>query len=179
MKIAVYCSSSNHIAEDYIKEAYQLGEWIAQSGNTLVFGGATGGLMSAVSEGAHSKKGKILGIIPQAVIKMKRQNDLCTELIEVETMSERKLLMKESADVFVVLPGSYGTLDEMFDVIASGVVGEHKKPLIIVNQNGFFDDLNNLTKRMLSEGFLPVSHQNYQALIVGNIENCISEIIKL
>jgi len=171
MNIAVYCSSSNHIAEIYIQAAYQLGEWIAESGNVLVFGGATGGLMSAVSEGAYSKNGKIIGIIPQAVIRMKRQSQLCTELIAVETMSERKTLMKATADIFVVLPGSYGTLDEMFDVLASGVVGEHKKPLIIVNQNGFFNDFNNMTQRMLSEGFLPVTHQNYKPIIVDKIEN--------
>ena len=176
MNIAVYCSSSNHIAEDYKKVAYQLGEWIAESGNTLVFGGATGGLMSAISEGAYSKSGKIIGIIPQAVIKMKRQSQLCTDLISVDTMSERKALMKASADVFVVLPGSYGTLDEMFDVIASGVVGEHKKPLIIVNQNGFFNDFNNMTLRMFSEGFLPVAHQNYKPIIVDEIEKCIYNI---
>jgi uncharacterized protein (TIGR00730 family) len=176
MNIAVYCSSSNHIAQDYIKVAYQLGEWIAESGNTLVFGGATGGLMSAVSEGAFSRNGRIIGIIPQAVIRMKRQSPLCTEFIAVDTMSERKALMKATADIFLVLPGSYGTLDEMFDVIASGVVGEHKKPLIILNQKGFYDDLNNWTQRMLSEGFLPVTHQNYKPVIVDNIEKCIYNI---
>ncbi len=179
MNIAVYCSSSNHIAEDYKLVATQLGVWIAESGNVLVFGGATGGLMTAVSEGAYSKKGKIIGIIPQAVIRMKRQSQLCSELIAVETMSERKALMKDSADVFVVLPGSYGTLDEMFDVIASGVVGEHKKPIVIVNQNGFFDDFNSLTQRMASEGFLPPTHQNYKPMIVDNIEMCIDLIQQL
>jgi len=179
MNIAVYCSSSNHIAEIYKQAAYQLGEWIAESGNVLVFGGATGGLMSSVSEGANSKNGNIIGVIPQAVIKMKRQNLLCSELLSVETMSERKAMMKTSADIFVVLPGSYGTLDEMFDVIASGVVGEHKKPLIIVNQNNFFEDFIKLSNRMSTEGFLPPTHQNYQPLIVENIENCIDKIKQL
>jgi len=107
---------------------------------------------------------------------MKRQSQLCTDLIAVETMSERKAIMKATADIFVVLPGSYGTLDEMFDVIASGVVGEHKKPLIIINQNGFFNDFNNMTLRMFSEGFLPVTHQNYKPIIVDEIEKCIYNI---
>lgn len=176
MNIAVYCSSSNHIAEDYLQAAFRLGEWIAESGHVLIFGGATGGSMSAVSEGAYSKKGKITGVIPHAVIRMKRQSLLCSELISVETMSERKTIMKTTADIFVVLPGSYGTLDEMFDVIASGVVGEHKKPLIIVNQNGFFNDLTNFFKRMTTERFLPVTHQNYQPKIVDSIEMCIEKI---
>lgn len=179
MKIAVYCSSSNHITDNYKTSAFQLGSWIAESGNVLVFGGATGGLMSAVSEGSYSKNGKIIGVIPKAVVKMKRQNPLCTELISVETMSERKKLMKDVADVFVVLPGSYGTFDEMFDVIASGVVGEHQKPLILVNLNGFFEDFISFSKRLISEGFLPASHQNYQPSIVDNIEMCIELIKKL
>jgi len=109
--------------------------------------------------------------IPQAVIKMNRQNSLCTELISVETMSDRKATMKELADVFVVLPGSYGTLDEMFDVIAAAIVGEHKKQLIVVNENGFYDDLMRQIDRMIDEKFIPVV--NYKPLIVSNISDCI------
>ena len=174
MKIAVYCSSSNHIAEEYKHSAFLLGQWIAESGNSLVFGGATGGLMTSVSEGAASKNGKIIGIIPQAVIKMNRQSPLCTELVTVETMSERKARMKEIANIFVVLPGSYGTLDEMFDVVASGVVGEHKKPLIVVNQKAFYSNLLNQVERMIEEKFIPI--ENYKPVIVEDIENCISHL---
>lgn len=170
MNIAVYCSSSNHIAENYKLSAFRLGEWIAESSNILVFGGATGGLMDAISEGAFSQKGEIIGVIPQAVKRMNRQSSLCSKLIEVETMSERKTKMKELADVFVVLPGSYGTLDEMFDVIASGVVGEHKKQLIVVNENGFYDDLLTQTDKMCKEKFIPV--ENYKPKVVGTINEC-------
>jgi uncharacterized protein (TIGR00730 family) len=171
MNIAVYCSSSNHIAENYISSAFLLGEWIAESKNVLVFGGATGGLMDAVSQGVFSKKGEIIGVIPQAVIRMNRQSSLCTKLIEVQTMSERKEEMKKLADVFVVLPGSYGTLDEMFDVIASAVVGEHKKPLILVNENHFYSDLLAQTERMRMEMFIPV--ENYIPIVVDSITSCI------
>lgn len=174
MNIAVYCSSSNHIPESYIQSAFKLGKWIAESGNVLVFGGATGGLMTAVSEGAVGAE--IIGIIPQAVIRMKRQSPCCTQLIEVETMGERKSKMKELADVFIVLPGSYGTLDEMFDVIASGVVGEHKKPLIIVNENGFYNDLLKQVEKMLTEKFIPA--ENYKPLVLNSIEECIQLIVK-
>jgi uncharacterized protein (TIGR00730 family) len=168
MNIAVYCSSSNHIPESYKDSAYALGQWIADSGNALIFGGATGGLMTSVSEGASASGGKITGIIPQAVIKMNRQSALCTELITVETMSDRKATMKELADVFVVLPGSYGTLDEMFDVIAAAIVGEHKKQLIVVNENGFYDDLIRQIERMIYEKFIPVV--NYKPLIVNSMK---------
>jgi uncharacterized protein (TIGR00730 family) len=171
MKIAVYCSSSNHIADEYKLQGYKLGQWIGESANSLIFGGATGGLMTSVSEGAASKNAEIIGIIPQAVIKMNRQSALCTELITVETMSDRKATMKELADVFVVLPGSYGTLDEMFDVIAAAIVGEHKKQLIVVNENGFYDDLIRQIERMIYEKFIPVV--NYKPLIVNSISECI------
>lgn len=175
MNIAVYCSSSNQIAQSYLDTAFELGRWIAENRHVLVFGGATGGSMSAVSAGAASKKGAILGVIPEAVIRMKRENPLCTELIEVATMGERKELMKKHADVFVVLPGSYGTLDELFDVVASGVVGEHKKPVILLNENGFYTDLLQQTNRMRAEMFIPV--ENFKLLIANDLDECFQLIV--
>ncbi|OIP81060.1 MAG: Rossman fold protein, TIGR00730 family [Porphyromonadaceae bacterium CG2_30_38_12] len=171
MNIAVYCSSSNHIAEKYIEVAYQLGTWIAQRHHVLVFGGATGGSMLAVSQGVFDHAGHIVGVIPQAVVRMNRQSLISTELITVETMDARKALMKEKSDAFVILPGSYGTMDELFDVIASGVVGEHKKQVIVLNQDGFYDDIIRQTKRMREEMFIPA--ENFKPIFVDNIEQCI------
>lgn len=177
MNICVFCSSSNHIADQYKQAAFRLGELIAESGNTLVYGGATGGLMDSVSEGACSKNGNIIGVIPQAVIRMNRQSTLPIKLIEVETMSERKALLKAYSDVFVVLPGSYGTLDEMLDIVASGIVGEHKKKVIIVNQNGFYDLLLGQIDFMRNEHFIP-TEECYKPLIAKDIEQCL-ELINL
>jgi hypothetical protein len=144
--------------------------WIAENGHTLVFGGATGGSMSAVSEGAHSRSGRIIGVIPDAVVRMHRKNPLCSELIFCETMDERKKQMKMLADVFVILPGSYGTLDEYFDVLASGIVGEHNKPCFVINQEGFFNTLFSLAGEFIEKGFIPVNRQQYEALVVNNVE---------
>lgn len=176
MNIAVYCSSSNRIAESYKKVGFDLGQLIAEGGDTLVYGGATGGLMDAVSEGVHSRNGKIIGVIPTAVINMKRQSSLPTELITVETMSERKAKMKDLSDLFVVLPGSYGTLDEMLDIVSSAIVGEHKKPLILMNQNGFFDHFIRQIDYMRSESFMP-NQETYKPLICTDINQCM-ELIK-
>lgn len=176
MNIAVYCSSSNSIADKYKQTGFRLGELIAESGNTLVYGGATGGLMDSVSEGVHSKNGKIIGVISLAIIKMNRQSLLCTELITVETMSERKAQMKELSDIFVVLPGSYGTLDEMLDVVTSGIVGEHKKPLIIINQDGFYNQFLNQIDYMRSESFIP-AEEKYKPIVYSDINQCM-ELIK-
>jgi uncharacterized protein (TIGR00730 family) len=170
MNIAVYCSSSNHIAQSYLDTAFKLGSWIAKNGHCLVFGGATGGSMTAVSEGAASEKGQIVGVIPEAVERMGRVNSLCTELVAVKTMGERKELMKQRADVFVVLPGSYGTLDELFDVIAAGVVGEHNKKVILVNEDGFYNDLLKLSERMRAELFIPV--ENFKLMIASDLVEC-------
>ncbi len=167
MNIAVYCSSSNHIAQNYLDTAFELGSWIARNGHSLVFGGATGGSMSAVSEGALAENGIIVGVIPEAVERMGRVNPLCTELLTVKTMGERKELMKTRSEVFVVLPGSYGTLDELFDVLASGIVGEHKKTVIILNENGFYDYLLKQTERMRAEMFIPVEY--FKPLIANNL----------
>ena len=177
MNIAVFCSSSNLIADHYKTAAFRLGELIAESGNKLVYGGATGGLMDAVAEGAQSKKGEIIGVISQAIIKMNRQSYLPTELFTVETLSDRKALMKTLSEVFVVLPGSYGTLDEMLDIVTSGIVGEHKKPLILINQDGFYDQFLNQINYMRSEMFIPVD-EKYKPLIAQNINHCM-ELINL
>lgn len=174
MNIAVYCSSSNHIAQNYLDTAFELGTWIANNGHVLVFGGATGGSMSSVSEGAASKNGEIIGVIPEAVIKMRRENRLCTQLVTVDTMGERKELMKSKADVFVVLPGSYGTLDELFDVMAAGIVGEHKKPVVILNENGFYNQLFDQLDRMQREMFIPA--ENFKPLIAKDLSECIRYI---
>ncbi|MFZ4581118.1 MAG: TIGR00730 family Rossman fold protein [Paludibacter sp.] len=177
MNIAVYCSSSNHIAENYLNTAFELGCWIAKNGHSLVFGGATGGSMSAVSEGAASRNGQIIGVIPTAVERMGRVNTLSTELISVASMGERKEIMKEKSDVFIILPGSYGTLDELFDVLASAIVGEHKKPIIILNENGFYNELIKQTERMREEMFIPV--ENYKALIARNLAECIKLVVSI
>lgn len=177
MNIAVFCSSSNHIAEHYKQAAFHLGEQIAEGGNTLVFGGATGGLMDSVALGATNKNGAIIGVIAQAIIRMKRQSILSSELVIVETMSQRKEKMKTLADIFVVLAGSYGTLDEMLDIIASGIVGEHKKPLILVNEDGFYNHFIAQINFMRNEQFIPLE-ESYKPLIANDINHCI-EIINL
>lgn len=177
MNIAVFCSSSNNIDDHYKQAAFHLGELIAESGNTLVYGGATGGLMDAVAEGANSRKGEIIGIIAEAIIKMNRKSSLPTELIIVDSLSDRKARMKEISDIFVVLPGSYGTLDEMLDIVASGVVGEHKKPLILVNQDNFYDQFLNQINQMRKESFIPVE-EKYKPLIAQDVNHCM-ELLNL
>lgn len=174
MNICVFCSSANSIAEHFKQSAFVFGEWIAEQGYTLVYGGATGGLMTFVAEGTKNKSGKIIGVIAKPIIKMDRLSNLPTQLIEVESLSERKDKMKEIADVFVILPGGIGTMDEMFNIMASGSVGEHKKPLIILNENGFYDNLVQLLNEMRKEKCIP-ENKSYEYTIAQSI----SELKKL
>lgn len=177
MKIAVYCSSSNHIAEHYKQMAFELGKWIASEGHTLVYGGAVGGLMTAVAEGAYTHKGSIIGVVPQSVINKGRKTDLPIELHTTADLNERKMLMKQLADVFVVLPGSFGTLDEMFDVVSAGTLNEHKKPLILINWQHYYDHLIELFSWMKHENCLP-KIEIYKPEVVTTIDECINIINK-
>lgn len=133
----------------------ELGRWIAGHGHTLVYGGATGGLMSRTSDAVVAAGGKVTGVVPQRIIASGRLAQHCTELHTVSSMSERKQMMRDIADCFVCLPGSYGTLDEMYDVIASGTVGEHHKPLIIFNYKHFYEGIRAQAEHMKELMFLP------------------------
>ena len=175
MKIAVYCSAKDRIPEEYLALGDVLGKWIAEAGHTLVYGGATGGLMTRVSNAAKAAGGIVEGVIPQRIIQAKRMADNCDVLYTVANMCERKQKMKDLADCFVCLPGSYGTLDEMMDVVASGTVDEHRKPIYILNYQGFYDCLKLQAEHMRKLAFLPQEEQ-YAPKFVDTIEELIEKL---
>ena len=174
MKIAVYCSAKDRIPEEYLALGDALGTWIAQAGHTLVYGGATGGLMTRVSNAVKAAGGTVEGAIPQRIILAKRMANNCDILYTVANMNERKQKMKELADCFVCLPGSYGTLDEMMDVVASGTVDEHRKPTYVLNYQNFYEGLRLQIEHMRQLAFLPQQEQ-YAPIFV----NTIDELIKI
>ena len=155
MKISVYCSAKDIIPEEYLSLGDALGKWIAEHGHTLVYGGATGGLMTRTSDAARAAGGEVIGVVPQRIIAAGRLAQNCTTQYIVSSMAERKQMMRDVADCFVCLPGSYGTLDEMYDVIASGTVGEHKKPIYILNYKGFYEGIRREAEDMRALSFLP------------------------
>ena len=175
MKVAVYCSAKNVIPEEYLQLGDTLGTWLAQHGHALVYGGATGGLMTRISNAVRSAGGYVIGVVPERVIQVGRLADNCNELYKVPTMSNRKQKMKDLADCFVCLPGSYGTLDEMFDVIASGTVGEHNKPVFILNYKGFYNGIKAEVEHMRTLNFLP-KKDTYSPVFVETIEALTTQI---
>ena len=178
MKVAVYCSAKDRIPEEYLALGDVLGKWIAEAGHTLVYGGATGGLMTRVSHATKAAGGMVEGVIPQRIIQAKRMADNCDVLYTVANMCERKQRMKELADCFVCLPGSYGTLDEMMDVVASGTVDEHRKPIFILNYEGFYEGLKLQAEHMRKLAFLPQEEQ-YAPQFVDTIEQLIDKLTEL
>ena len=175
MKIAVYCSAKDVIPEEYLSLGDQLGNWIGRQGHTLVYGGATGGLMSRTSLAAKAAGAQVIGVIPPRIIAAGRLANHCDQIIRVTNMAERKQRMRDEADLFICLPGSYGTLDEMMDVISSAIVGEHQKPTLILNYYGFYDGLIKQIEHMRSLRFIP-EKEHYYPIFADSLEELEQQI---
>lgn len=173
MNICVYCASSDQVKDSFKQEAFLLGDYIGQQGHTLIYGGATGGLMDAVASAVKKKSGDIIGVVPRLILEKGRKSLLPNQLFEVETMNERKELLKELSDVFVVLPGGFGTLDELFDTIASGMLGYHDNKTILVNSQGYYNGILRQIEQMQAEN---LGYKNAQSnlLICNSATECIS-----
>jgi cytokinin riboside 5'-monophosphate phosphoribohydrolase len=164
MNICVYCSSSNAVADIYFDTAKKLGNLIGDNGHSLVYGGANVGLMEQVAVSVKEFKGKITGIIPQKIHDKQLSSDHPDELIITPTMDERKALMREMSDAFIALPGGFGTLEEILEVITLKQLDYHRKPIVFVNANGFFNDLFTQFEKSYSENF---AKENYRKLFAS------------
>ena len=138
MRVCVFCSSSDAVDGVYVESARRLGVLLAQSGHNLVYGGAATGLMRAVAEGAADTGAHVLGIMPRAMVDYGLAFDGLDELIVTETMAERKAEMERRADAFVVLPGGFGTLEELFQVLVGKQLGSIRAPVLLVNLHGYW-----------------------------------------
>ena len=175
MRIAVYCSAKDAIPEAYLQLGDALGRWIGEQGHTLLYGGATGGLMTRVSDAAKAAGAFVIGVIPPRIIAAGRQAANCDNLIMVANMSERKQIIRSNSDVIVCLPGSYGTLDEMMDATSSGIVGEHHTPIYVLNYQGFYEPLKQQIKLMEQLHFIP-QQQTCKPIFVDTLEELYEQI---
>ncbi len=164
--ITVFCGSSFGSEEIYKEQAVLLGQTLAKQNIQLVYGGANVGLMGAVADGFLLKGGKAIGVLPHFLQSKEIAHQDLTELILVETMHERKTKMNDLCDGVIVLPGGYGTLEEFFEMITWAQLGLHKKPIAILNINGFYDDLIKLVQNMVDKGFL--KQINQEMLLVSD-----------
>jgi len=164
--ITVFCGSSFGSDEIYKEQAILLGQTLAKQNIQLIYGGANVGLMGAVADGVLLEGGKVIGVLPHFLQSKEIAHQDLTELILVETMHERKTKMNDLCDGVIVLPGGYGTLEEFFEMITWAQLGLHKKPIAILNINGFYDDLIKLVQNMVDKGFL--KQINQEMLLVSD-----------
>ena len=156
MKICVYGAASPTIDKDYIEKVEQLGAEMASRGHSLVFGGGANGLMGAAARGVHSKGGRIVGVIPKFFDdeSVEAICDFCDELIFTETMRERKQIMEDNADAFIVVPGGIGTFEEFFEILTLKQLCRHNKPIALYNINGYYNELNDVMEQAMKKNFI-------------------------
>lgn len=166
-KIAVYCASSDRVATIYKQSAFEVGAHIAKMGSAVVYGGGGVGLMNQVAEGALNHGGQVLGVITEQLEALEVGRKDLTELHVVPSMRERKAMMARLADGFVCLPGGYGTLEELFEVVTMTQLRIHLKPVGLLNVEGYYDSLLAFIDHAVSEGFIRACHR---PLIVADTE---------
>ncbi|MDW5289424.1 TIGR00730 family Rossman fold protein [Formosa sp. PL04] len=152
--IAVFCGSSIGTDSKIISDAFQLGETLGHRNIKLVYGAAKIGIMGEVARGVLESNGTVLGIIPGFLETKEIVHPKLSELIVTDNMHERKVIMYEKSDGFIVIPGGFGTMDEFFEIATWGQLGLHTKPIGILNSNGFFNHLLAQFKTMVERGFL-------------------------
>ncbi len=152
--IVVFCGSGDGYNECYREAAYDLGAMLAERGIRIIYGGAKIGLMGALASGALENGGKVTGVIPTFLQTQEVAHDGLAELIVVDTMHQRKLKMHELSDAIITMPGGWGTMEEMFEMLTWGQLGLHEKPVGLLNVNGYYDALKALSDNMVTEGFL-------------------------
>lgn len=140
-KIGLFCASSNNLDVIFYEEASRFGKWLAENGKTLVYGGANCGLMEATAKAVHENKGTVIGVVPQILFDRNRVSDYIDVTIPCSDLNDRKEMLITHAETIVVMPGSVGTLDEVFTVMAANTIGIHTKKVIFWNINNFWDEL--------------------------------------
>lgn len=159
-RVCVFCGSAPGFSPVYRQAAEEVGRLIASSGFTLVYGGGRVGLMGIVADACLEAGGQAIGIIPKALYERELGHTGLTELLVVGSMHERKALMSDKADAFLALPGGFGTLEELFEVVTWLQLGVHRKPCGILNLAGYFDPLLALCDRAVGEGFISQHDRN-------------------
>ena len=152
--LCVYCGSRSGNQPEFAGLAAQVGHWIASQGGQLVYGGGRNGLMGIMADATLAAGGRVIGVIPRALVDKECAHIGCTELHIVDTMHERKRMMADHADAFLALPGGIGTLEEFFEVWTWRQLGYHNKPVGLFNQNAYYDPLLAFLNGAVASGFM-------------------------
>lgn len=175
MKVCIYGASSNVIDKTFLDAGEELGSALAQSNYSLIFGGGANGLMGAVARGAYSKNGEIIGICPSFFNVDGALFQNCTQMIYTETMRERKKMLEEMSDAFIVTPGGIGTFDEFFEIYTLRQLGIHKKPIVIFNTDGYYNSLIDMLDNAVDKKFMPDANMNL-LFVSDNVQEILNHI---
>lgn len=152
--IAIFCGSKSGHNEAYIKAAQALGSLLAQKGLEMIYGGGKNGLMGCVADSVMKDGGTVRGVIPHVLVEWETSHEAISELLVVEDMHQRKRKMYELCDAAIILPGGFGTLDELFEILTWNQLSIHDKKVFILNTGGFYDHLLQHLRHLAAEGFL-------------------------
>jgi uncharacterized protein (TIGR00730 family) len=175
-KVAVFCGSSLGFNEVYKNEAIKLAKHFAKNNIGLVYGGGKIGMMGILADTIIEQKGKVIGVIPGLLRHEEVAHTKINKMIVTKTMSKRKVKISKLADAYIALPGGFGTLDEIFEALTLGQLGIEKKPVGILNTNGFFNHLIKQLDVMVAEGYL--KHNNKEMLIVSDSVDELCELMQ-
>ncbi len=159
--VCVFCGSRAGARPDYLELAGEVGRALAARSIGLVYGGASVGMMGRMADAALAAGGRVIGVIPRALVDREIAHAGLSELLVVDTLHQRKALMAERSDAFVALPGGVGTLEELFEVITWRVLGLHDKPIGLVDAAGYWGSLEAVLDRMVAEGFFEPRHRSF------------------
>lgn len=162
--VCVFCGSQPGVRAEYRDAAHALGTWLAQHGIEVVFGGGHVGLMGALADAALAAGGRVTGVIPEHLMRPELAHRGLSELIVVDTMHTRKRTMAQRADAFIVLPGGYGTFEEMFEMITWLQLRLQSKPVGLLDVAGYFDRLTDFLRHAADEGFVRAEHRDLWCL---------------
>ena len=163
-RVCVFCASSNLIDPGFLALATEVGTFIGQAGHTLVYGGGRVGMLGAVARGVHSHGGKVVGVIPDFLRDREVAYEQADELIITQDLFERKRVMLDHSDVYLILPGGFGTLDEWLEVMTLKQLRRHSAPIIVLNHRGFFDEVIAFYHKVEAMKFAPEDHGYFQVI---------------
>ncbi len=168
----MFCASADGAKPEYRDVAVELGRALAIRGIGVVYGGAKVGLMQAVAEAALAEGGRVIGVIPTVLVDLEVAHDGLTELHVTDTMHTRKAMIGERSDAFIALPGGFGTLEELFEVLAWQTLKIHAKPVLLLNSNGFYDKLLEFLDDCVKQGMLKAKSRAI-VMVAGSVDEAL------
>jgi len=174
--VCVYCGSADHVSADFLRAARQMGATLARRGLTLIYGGGRTGLMGVLADGVLEGRGQVIGVIVESMNTPALAHPGLTQLEVSATIHQRKARMYELADGYIALPGGYGTFDELFETLTWAQIGVHRKPVGLLNVNGYYDQLLDMLDRAEREGFIFPEHRH--ALLCASDPDRLLEAMK-